>query len=448
MDQIKLYGDKVNWFVDVELMLNREKAMSYAKFVALEAFQYSQFPQQGPVHLNFPYRKPLEPDSMETLSSLREDVLMGFQPVKLFLPLKFPSIDQIQFLRTSLEKARRILVLLGPESDRYLDLDTVSALTGINGVVVSVDPLSGFRYQNLQSIITTMDVLLQLYQIPFPDLIIQIGEMPISRNLSLYLDSYRGDWIVSSSLSKLTDGILGSTTIMKVDPNSLLRQSDFSELELDDEWSNNIKKLNRDLVMKMDLINKYPGSEPKIIRDLVNMMSPNRIWIANSLAVRHFDEFIPVIGHLAKVSSALGVSGIDGTLSSALGTASVEPTLLVTGDLAFYHDMNALLIMQRYKIPLIIIIINNQGGAIFDRLPISNFEMFDEFFYNDHPMSFDKIAEQFGIDHVKIDDPEKMMNNREELERIRKQGRGIIEVHTDGKDQERIRKEIIENLMS
>ncbi|MHA2504091.1 MAG: 2-succinyl-5-enolpyruvyl-6-hydroxy-3-cyclohexene-1-carboxylic-acid synthase [Candidatus Kariarchaeaceae archaeon] len=439
MDQVKLYGDKVNWFVDMGLV-PADTATRYAQFVALQAYQNAIYPQMGAVHINMPLRKPLQPESDSSLKELRDQVRQSMRPLDLHVPKGGVTDDLELYLDTLLLSHSKPLLILGPEADRYLGSNALDGLS----LPVLADPTSGFRYNG--EVIPNYDLMLRLDRFDSPDIVIQIGEMPVSKYLTDFLQQYAGSWVVCSPLPKLTDGVLGSSHIVKTDPRRVVAA--LSKLtRFDSSWVDGLRVTSQKLMDNTDtILDTYGGYEAVAIRKLVDILNPGRLWIANSLAVRHFDEFIYKLGKSTGISSARGVSGIDGTLSSALGTASVEPTLLVTGDLAFYHDLNALLIMQRYKLPLLVVIINNGGGAIFDRLPISDFEAFDEFFYQKHTLNFDRVAEQFGIDYLKIESPDEIRTHGESIEEMATRQRGIVEIVTDGRAQEKLRKEIIAKL--
>src|SRR5690606_13640161 len=106
-----------------------------------------------------------------------------------------------------------------------------------------------------------------------------------------------------------------------------------------------------------------------------------------------------------------GTSGIDGSTSTAIGAAYVSglPTLLITGDLSFFYDSNALwnnYIRKDFKI----IVINNRGGGIFRILPgEKDTELFDTFFETKHHLSAKQLAEMYGFQYFTIE-------NKEELE--------------------------------
>lgn len=96
------------------------------------------------------------------------------------------------------------------------------------------------------------------------------------------------------------------------------------------------------------------------------------VFAANSLTVRHCDTWLEHPG--ADFFGNRGVSGIDGNLSTALGIfqARRQPGIVLTGDLALLHDSNAGLLFSEISVPILIIVLNNNGGGIFRRLPLAD----------------------------------------------------------------------------
>jgi 2-succinyl-5-enolpyruvyl-6-hydroxy-3-cyclohexene-1-carboxylate synthase len=154
--------------------------------------------------------------------------------------------------------------------------------------------------------------------------------------------------------------------------------------------------------------------------------------LSNSLPVRDFDYWASCSSKKLKVFNNRGASGIDGIISTALGIASVKkgPVFLITGDLAFYYDLNALLTAVKYSIPLIIILINNNGGGIFNSLPISRYPDFlREYFITSHKLNFEKLTKAFGVNYSKV----KKWSDYKDLMRkaVTKKNTSVIEIQTD-----------------
>jgi 2-succinyl-5-enolpyruvyl-6-hydroxy-3-cyclohexene-1-carboxylate synthase len=159
--------------------------------------------------------------------------------------------------------------------------------------------------------------------------------------------------------------------------------------------------------LKKEFIEDLPQiHEGKIISELIEALPVKcNFMISNSLAIRDIDFFSGQTRKQIHAFSNRGASGIDGITSTALGIASAskEPTILLTGDLAFFHDMNGLHNSYKYKIPLTIILINNGGGGIFESLPISEYdEFFRDNFLTPLNLDFRKFVDGYNGSFLRI----------------------------------------------
>ena len=154
------------------------------------------------------------------------------------------------------------------------------------------------------------------------------------------------------------------------------------------------------------------GSELTVVKALLDHLpGDSNLHLANSMSVR-YANFIgfPAKKKGVRVFSNRGTSGIDGATSTAIGHALVsdKPHFLITGDLAFFYDRNAF--WHNYPLPnLRILLLNNHGGLIFDVLdgPSSTPEA-GEYFITRQKLNAKKLCEEFGLDHLVIDDPGKL----------------------------------------
>jgi 2-succinyl-5-enolpyruvyl-6-hydroxy-3-cyclohexene-1-carboxylate synthase len=186
--------------------------------------------------------------------------------------------------------------------------------------------------------------------------------------------------------------------------------------------------------IKKEIIeNSVFPNEPRIIKEILNIIPDNsHIMISNSMPIRDFDYFASKTEKNLTIYNNRGASGIDGITSTALGIASItkEPAVLLTGDLAFYYDLNGLLAAKKYSIPLIIILVNNNGGGIFEVLPISNYgSVFKEFFISPHDLDFAPFVSGFGGKYNLIKswkDFEKSFNNA-----LNRKAFSVLEIKTD-----------------
>ena len=162
--------------------------------------------------------------------------------------------------------------------------------------------------------------------------------------------------------------------------------------------------------------------------------------VGNSLPIRDFDGFIGKTTKNFEVYFNRGASGIDGVTSTALGIASIKkPTVLITGDLSFIHDLNALLPAKRYSIQLIVILINNNGGGIFEMLPISsNKKWFKEYFKTPHNLNISSIVKSFGLEHHIIKSKKDLQNKLNNS--LKNKSFTVLEIKTDSSLSKKMRK--------
>jgi 2-succinyl-5-enolpyruvyl-6-hydroxy-3-cyclohexene-1-carboxylate synthase len=154
-------------------------------------------------------------------------------------------------------------------------------------------------------------------------------------------------------------------------------------------------------------------SEPLVAAELGQLLSPTTIvFVASSMPVRDVETFWPVLAEPPRVLCNRGANGIDGTVSSAFGAAaaSEEPVVLLIGDVALAHDIGALLAGLRLGLRLTIVLLNNDGGGIFDFLPVAQAPMAREGdLYTRHiatptGLSFAAAAELYGAAHEVVVD--------------------------------------------
>jgi len=124
------------------------------------------------------------------------------------------------------------------------------------------------------------------------------------------------------------------------------------------------------------------------------------------MPIRDMDTFFAGDQRPMRLLGNRGANGIDGVVSSALGAATASsPTVLVIGDLSFYHDANGLLAAKHHHLDLTIILLNNDGGGIFSFLPqASEPDHFETLFGTPHGLDFRPLAEMYGAHYQRIGD--------------------------------------------
>src|SRR6202043_232839 len=111
--------------------------------------------------------------------------------------------------------------------------------------------------------------------------------------------------------------------------------------------------------------------------------------------------------HHVRILGNRGASGIDGVISTALGISAAsdkdEPTVLVIGDLSFFHDLNGLLAARLHQLNLTIVLVNNDGGGIFSFLPQAAYpEHFEQLFGTPTGLDFSLAVQMYGGEYQRV----------------------------------------------
>jgi 2-succinyl-5-enolpyruvyl-6-hydroxy-3-cyclohexene-1-carboxylate synthase len=156
------------------------------------------------------------------------------------------------------------------------------------------------------------------------------------------------------------------------------------------------------------------------------------LFIANSMPVRDVEFFWTPNNTGVQPFFNRGANGIDGTLSTALGIAQRnQSSVMLTGDLALLHDTNGFLLKNKFVGHLTIVLINNNGGGIFEMLAISKFDPpFEEFFATPQDINFAQLCVTYGVEHQLIQSWEQL---RQLLNPLPSKGIRVLELRTDRK---------------
>jgi 2-succinyl-5-enolpyruvyl-6-hydroxy-3-cyclohexene-1-carboxylate synthase len=129
------------------------------------------------------------------------------------------------------------------------------------------------------------------------------------------------------------------------------------------------------------------------------------LFLASSLPIREMDMFADCAGPFVHVAANRGASGIDGTVASASGFAAGlgKPVTALVGDLALLHDLNSMALLKSLKAPVVLVVLNNNGGNIFSFLPIAaHSDLFEKFFITPHGYTLEHAAGMFGINYHSV----------------------------------------------
>lgn len=420
IDQIKLYGDHVRWFVDVATPETQAQPLMlrYLRALAARAWLTAQAPLAGPVHLNFPFRKPLEPtpvpgDVPDWLVTEQSDA-PSLQSFRAHLPRIMPDPKVVDALAQRLATAQRTLIVCGPRCPEGDFPALVSRLANTLSAPLLADALSGVRFGTHvnENILGLYDLYLsRAAELSRPDLILRFGDVPTSTLLSDYLERLADvPQIAITGNGRWRDDRFVTSEILWAEPEEvcrhLLEHPLTQNMKQEATWLQGWIRLESESRQRVAAIRREEAFEAGILLDVFDQIPDGgSLYIANSLPVRHLDQFIPPQPKNVRIFANRGASGIDGTLSSALGAAVALPGLIfVTGDTSFYHDMNGLLALRRERIRAILVVINNDGGGIFYRLPIAKFDPpFQQAFVAPHGLTFEHAAALYGLAYAQVD---------------------------------------------
>lgn len=141
-------------------------------------------------------------------------------------------------------------------------------------------------------------------------------------------------------------------------------------------------------------------NEETAVATTISALAPEcALILGNSMPVR-LANFCTLPHHIVPVYTNRGVSGIDGTVATAAGIAAgrQQPAICLLGDLALLHDLNSLSLLGSNPAAVIIVVLNNNGGRIFERLPIGERQpLCEQWFVTPHGFDFKHAAQQFGL---------------------------------------------------
>ncbi len=164
------------------------------------------------------------------------------------------------------------------------------------------------------------------------------------------------------------------------------------------------------------------------------------LFIANSMPVRDVEFFWMPSDSAVKPFFNRGANGIDGTLSTALGVAHRnQSSVMLTGDLSLLHDTNGFLLRNKFVGHLTVLLVNNNGGGIFEMLPVSKFDPpFEEFFATPQNIDFAQLCRTYGVEYQLIQSWDQL---KQRLNPLPTQGIRVLELQTDRKADAKWRRE-------
>jgi 2-succinyl-5-enolpyruvyl-6-hydroxy-3-cyclohexene-1-carboxylate synthase len=387
IDQLKLYGDHAKWFFDVGTHTATPERLRWMRALACRAVWTAAEGRPGAVHLNFALREPLVlvaplPDEEPGGGGRADGRPWVARPTG-------PGTggpgggrgaggsarERGRSLVALLAEAERAVIVAG--RDERAAPAVVAGVAAAAGVPLLADPLSGARRG--PAAIAHYDALLRdeaFAAARAPDLVLRVGDLPTSKPLRTWLAGLDGAHQVAldpegarqDPAAVVAESLpYGLADAIETDGPPAAPREGSPWLEA---WR------AADIAAASAIAATLPAdapSEPAIAAALADLPAGTTVFTASSMPVRDVETFWPVRDEPPRVLAHRGANGIDGTVAAAFGTAAAGagPVVLHIGDVAFLHDLGALLCAPRLGLALTIVLVDNGGGGIFDFLPVA-----------------------------------------------------------------------------
>jgi 2-succinyl-5-enolpyruvyl-6-hydroxy-3-cyclohexene-1-carboxylate synthase len=405
--QTGLFGDYLRWSFAFPCP-TEAIAPQVVQTTAAQAIHRAMSPA-GPVHINFSFRKPLEPTNGTISDAYRARVNQQNRPSTRYqTPTTRLSDDTRQDLLATLRQAKRGLVVIG-RLPTHQGQNALIPFCEALGWPVLADLGSGLRFSpelhtqihNAEAMLTASETRSR-YQ---PDTVLHLGGPLMSKYIPLLLSSTPQPTYVHIH-----------ETPNRIDPFHQVQQrvvmpvADCCTSLLDDihppktnpyldTWkADDARQTN---AIQAAFSDDEAFVEPHLARLITSHLQPgHRLFVGNSMPVRYLDRYGDWTAQIPPIGMNRGASGIEGLIASAAGFVhgAGQPGVIYLGDLSSIHDLNSLHLLKESQTPLVVVVPNNQGGGIFRLLPIAHHDdMFDTYFHTTHTTSIAKVAEAIGL---------------------------------------------------
>lgn len=352
--------------------------------------------QKGPVHINVPFEEPLYETLLEP-TYVPKVTTSAIEDAEFTLDAKFISEWQ---------SAKKKLILVGELLPNAIEQKHIESLANDESVLVLLEKTSNLHHP---SFIDRIDTLISTFsedeKVNFqPDILLTFGGMVVSKRIKSLLRNYQAKqhWHIDEIRAYDTFGCLSNH--FKSSISEFFKQLFIDELKTVSSYQPHFQNIWKDRLVKHEkYMSEIPFSDFKVFDFLSQNLPENiQLQVSNSSPIRYL-QLVPCHKTI-EVFCNRGTSGIDGSTSTAIGAAvaNKKTTILITGDISFLYDSNALwnnYIPNNFKI----ILINNSGGGIFRILPgHQETETFNTFFETSHQLTAEHLAKMYAFEFTSV----------------------------------------------
>ncbi|MHA3787931.1 2-succinyl-5-enolpyruvyl-6-hydroxy-3-cyclohexene-1-carboxylic-acid synthase [Flavobacterium hauense] len=347
--------------------------------------------KKGPVHINAPFEEPLY-ETVNELSVASQIIDVPALPTY--------NEDLTPYI-TKWNTAKKKLVLVGVNDPNTIDESIIEHLANDPSVIVMTETTSNLHdstfLNNIDTIITPFTI--EDFERWRPEILLTFGGMVVSKRVKAWLRKYSPaeHWHIDTLRAYDTFGAL--TKHFETEANTFLKAFLPQTRQVESNYNLLAQELKEFRKVKHDTyLSKIPFTDFKAFEVILPKLKDNsQLQISNSSAIRYI-QLLDVKDSI-EVFCNRGTSGIDGSSSTAIGAAvtSGKETVLITGDISFLYDSNALWNNYTPK-DFKIIVINNGGGGIFRILPGHNeTPVFNTYFETTHTLTAEHLAKMYGF---------------------------------------------------
>jgi 2-succinyl-5-enolpyruvyl-6-hydroxy-3-cyclohexene-1-carboxylate synthase len=450
IDQPDIFGDYVRWRFDLPAPDPTIDPAMVLTTVDQAAYRARRSPH-GPVHLNLMFREPFLPEEDDVLAG-PSPWAEGDEPYTRYAATK-SAVDEteIQALWQTLRQVKRGLVVAGRLASHNQG-EAVLRLAGALGWPLLPDIGSQVRLgTDSESLAAYYDALLasdSFAKAHAPEAVVHVGGRALSKRLEQFLGRSRPDpYIVVRENPFRLDPAHRVTHSIEADVvdfcAAIVRVATEDPPDEDASWMSGWREASERVGHSLNGISTTELNEPFVARSVSrNVPHDHGLVVASSMPVRDLDTYAAIGGVPVPVAANRGASGIDGTIATAAGFARGlgRPVTLLIGDLALLHDFNSLAMLR--DVPVVVVVLNNDGGGIFSFLPVANHEeFFEPYFGTPQGVGFRPAAEMFGLQYERPETTEEFV----ELYRkaCARDSSTLIEVRTDREENVRLHGELL-----
>ncbi len=390
-DQVKLFSSFVHFEVDFPCPFPKGErylasAIGYGIHIARR--------QRGPVHFNCMFREPFIDD---------DDDVVRIPPILHYHETPKSSVTMLEAMAAELISHEKGIIICGQNTKKNSPRSSIHALAEHLQWPLLADVGSNLRGVSSPAAIDYYDFLLKQPQGLQPTAILHFGGRLVSRPLL--------EWCKR----------LGSKLYMHIDdslnqfnPEQIVTHRFYTDAETtcsmllaliekrsSSSWLGQWQELASPIYETLQTLLSSSCSEPGLMHALqTHATRQQAFFFANSMPIRDANLFFFPAQDIGPIFTNRGLSGIDGNIATVAGIAKAlqKPVIAVLGDLTALHDLNSLALLKKIEVPILLIVINNAGGAVFSFMPdLRETSHFEELFSHHHNWEFGQAAALFSL---------------------------------------------------